>query len=112
MMNDEQHKEFMFKNAVMGLLSENHPNELGDLTRETDEKCKKVCHEIYLKDYALNEMTDWYAEDVGGRFVLFATNMSCEWIDEDGEFRAFDRKSEALEYLFQFLEKYNDTITN
>jgi len=107
MMDDDQHKEFMFKYAVMGLLSDNHPSELERLTRTSDKKCKQVCHEIYLKDYALNEMDDWYVEHVGDYCVLFAKRVSCEWIDEDGEYRAFDRESEALEYLFKYLEKYN-----
>ena len=107
MMDDDEHKRFMFKYAVMGLLSDNHPSELERLTRVDDTTCKKACHEIYLKDYALNLMDDWYVEHVGDYCVLFAKRVSCEWIDEDGEYRAFDRESEALEYLFKCLEKYN-----
>lgn len=107
-MDDEQHKEFMFKYAVMGLLQDNHPAELARLTRESDERCKKMCHEIYLNDCGLNEVKDWYVEHVDdGQWVLFAKTVSCEWIDEDGEYRVFERKSEAKEYLFKFLEKYN-----
>jgi hypothetical protein len=107
-LDDDQHKEFMFKYAVMGLLQDNHPAELARLTRESDERCKKMCHEIYLKDWALNEMKDWYVEHVDDdQYVLFAKTVSCEWIDSDGEYRCFDRESEALEYLFKYLEKYN-----
>jgi hypothetical protein len=107
-LDDDQHKEFMFKYAVMGLLSDNHPAELARLTRDSDERCKKICHEIYLKDWALNEMKDWYVEHIDDdQYVLFAKTVSCEWIDEDGEYRVFERESEALEYLFKYLEKYN-----
>jgi hypothetical protein len=106
-MNDDEHKEFMFKYAVMGLLSDNHPAELERLTRVDDKKCKQAVHEIYLKDFGLNTVDDWYVEHVGDYCVLFAKTVSCEWIDEDGEYRAFDRESEALEYLFKYLEKYN-----
>ena len=107
-LDDDQHKRFMFKYAVMGLLSDNHPAELARLTRESDERCKKICHEIYLKDWALNEMKDWYVEHVDDdQYVLFAKTVSCEWIDEDGEYRCFDTEAEALEYLTKYLEKYN-----
>ena len=107
-MDDDQHKEFMFKYAVMGLLQDNHPAELARLTRESDERCKKMCHEIYLNDCGLNQVKDWYVEHIDDdQWVLFAKTMSCEWIDEDGEYRVFERKSEAKEYLFKYLEKYN-----
>jgi hypothetical protein len=108
MMDDDQHKEFMFKYAVMGLLQDNHPAELERLTRESDERCKKMCHEIYLNDCGLNQVKDWYVEHIDDdQWVLFAKTMSCEWIDSDGEYRVFERKSEAKEYLFKYLEKYN-----
>jgi len=106
-MDDDQHKEFMFKYAVMGLLQDNHPAELERLTRVDDKKCKQVVHEIYLNDCGLNTVDDWYVEHIGDQCVLFAKRMAGEWIDSDGEYRCFDRESEALEYLFKYLEKYN-----
>jgi hypothetical protein len=107
-MDDDQHKEFMFKYAVMGLLQDNHPAELARLTRVDDTKCKKMVHEIYLNDFALNEVSDWYAEHIDdNQWVLFAKTASGEWIDENGEYRCFDTEAEALEYLNEYLNKYN-----
>ena len=91
----EQHDKLKDKIAV--LLEENHPAELERLTGEDDTTCKKIVHELYMEGF--NDRNCWEPERVGDIWVIFGKNFSGEWIDEEGEYRGFDTKREAMQYI-------------
>ena len=92
---EEQHDKL--KDKIAELLEENHPAELERLTGEDDTTCKKIVHELYMEGF--NDRNCWEPERVGDIWVIFGKNFSGEWIDEDGEYRGFDTKREAMEYI-------------
>ena len=98
---DEQaHKEEemgRLKEKIIELLEENHPAELERLTGYDDTTCKKIVHEIYMDGF--NDRNCWEPERVGDIWVIFGKNFSGEWIDEEGEYRGFDTKREAMQYI-------------
>ena len=91
----EQHDKLKDKIAV--LLEENHPAELERLTGEDDTTCKKIVHELYMEGF--NDRNCWAPERVDDIWVIFGKNFSGEWIDEEGEYRGFDTKREAMQYI-------------
>ena len=91
----EQHDKLKDKIAV--LLEENHPAELERLTGYDDTTCKKIVHELYMEGF--NDRNCWEPERVGDIWVIFGKNFSGEWIDEDGEYRGFDTRREAMQYI-------------
>ena len=91
----EQHDKL--KDKIAELLEENHPAELERLTGEDDVVCKKIVHELYMEGF--NDRNCWEPERVGDIWVIFGKNFSGEWIDEDGEYRGFDTKREAMQYI-------------
>ena len=91
----EQHDKL--KDKIAELLEENHPAELERLTGEDDTTCKKIVHELYMEGF--NDRNCWEPERVGDIWVIFGKNFSGEWIDEEGEYRGFDTKREAMQYI-------------
>ena len=91
----EQHDKL--KDKIAMLLEDNHPAELERLTGVDDTTCKKIVHELYMEGF--NDPTCWEPERVGDIWVIFGKNFSGEWIDEEGEYRGFDTKREAMQYI-------------
>ena len=91
----EQHDKL--KDKIAELLEENHPAELERLTGEDDVVCKKIVHELYMEGF--NDRNCWEPERVGDIWVIFGKNFSGEWIDGEGEYRGFDTKREAMQYI-------------
>ena len=90
----EQHDKL--KDKIAMLLEENHPAELERLTGEDDTTCKKIVHELYMEGF--NDPNCWHVERSGDIWVIYG-NTTDEWIDEDGEYRGFDTKREAQQYI-------------
>jgi hypothetical protein len=86
-----------FKDKIAELLRENHPAELERLTGVDDTTCKKVVHQLYMEGF--NDQNCWEPERVGDIWVIFGKNFSGEWIDEEGEYRGFDTRREAEQYI-------------
>ena len=86
-----------FKDRIALLLEENHTAELERLTGVDDTTCKKVVHQLYMEGF--NDQNCWEPERVGDIWVIFGKNFSGEWIDEEGEYRGFDTRREANEYI-------------
>jgi hypothetical protein len=86
-----------FKDKIALLLEENHPAELERLTGVDDTTCKKVVHQLYMEGF--NDQNCWEPERVGDIWVIFGKNFSGEWIDEEGEYRGFDTRREANDYI-------------
>ena len=86
-----------FKDKIALLLEENHPAELERLTGVDDTTCKKVVHQLYMEGF--NDQNCWEPERVGDIWVIFGKTFAGEWIDEEGEYRGFDTKREAMEYI-------------
>jgi hypothetical protein len=85
------------KDKIAVLLEEYHPAELERLTGYDDTTCKKIVHELYMEGF--NDRNCWEPERVEDIWVIFGKNFSGEWIDEEGEYRAFDTKQEAIDYI-------------
>ena len=95
---EEREKEMgRLKDRIIDLLEENHPAELERLTGYDDTTCKKIVHEIYMEGF--NDRNCWEPERVGDIWVIFGKTFAGEWIDEDGEYRGFDTKREAQQYI-------------
>lgn len=92
---EEQHNKF--KDKIAMLLEDNHPAELERLTGVDDTICKKIVHELYMDGF--NDRNCWEPERVGDIWVIFGKHFSGEWIDEEGEYRGFDTRREANEYI-------------
>jgi hypothetical protein len=85
------------KDKIAELLEENHPAELERLTGVDDTTCKKIVNQLYMEGF--NNRNCWEPERVGDIWVIFGKNFSGEWIDERGEYLAFDTKREAMDYI-------------
>ena len=85
------------KDRIAELLEENHPAELERLTGIDDVICKKVVNRLYMEGF--NDRNCWEPERVGDIWVIFGKNFSGEWIDEEGEYRGFDTRREANDYI-------------
>jgi hypothetical protein len=85
------------KPEISKLLEDNHPAELERLTGIDDVICKKVVNRLYMEGF--NDRKCWEPERVGDIWVIFGKNFSGEWIDEEGEYRGFDTKREANDYI-------------
>jgi hypothetical protein len=86
-----------FKDKIALLLEENHPSELERLTGVDDTTCKKVVHQLYMENF--NDRNCWEPERVGDIWVIFGKTFAGEWIDEEGEYRGFDTRREAMQYI-------------
>ena len=86
-----------FKDKIALLLEENHPAELERLTGVDDTTCKKVVHQLYMEGF--NDQNCWEPERVGDIWVIFGKTFAGEWIDENGDYRGFDTKEEAEQYI-------------
>jgi hypothetical protein len=84
------------KEKIIELLEENHPAELERLTGYDDTTCKKIVHELYMENF--NDSNCWHVERSGDIWVIYGDTTD-EWIDEDGEYRGFDTKREAMDYI-------------
>jgi hypothetical protein len=85
------------KDTIAELLEENHPAELERLTGVDDVICKKIVHQLYMEGF--NDRNCWEPERVGDIWVIFGKNFSGEWINEDGDYMAFDTRREANDYI-------------
>jgi hypothetical protein len=95
---EEKDKEMgRLKEHIIELLEENHPAELERLTGYDDTTCKKIVHELYMEGF--NDRNCWEPERVDDIWVIFGKNFSGEWINEDGDYMAFDTKREANDYI-------------
>jgi hypothetical protein len=95
---EEREKEMgRLKDKIIDLLEENHPSELERLTGYDDTTCKKIVHEIYMDGF--NDRNCWEPERVGDIWVIFGKTFAGEWIDENGDYRGFDTKREANDYI-------------
>ena len=85
---------------IAELLKENHPAELERLTGLDDVICKKAVHRLYKERF--NDPNCWHVEYVGylgdDLWAIYG-NTTDEGIDEDGNYRGFDTKEEAMEYI-------------
>jgi hypothetical protein len=90
----EQHDKL--KEQIIELLNENHPAELERLTGVDDTTCKKIVHELYMEGF--NDSNCWHVERSGDIWVIYG-NTTDEWIDENGDYRGFDTKREAEDYI-------------
>ena len=81
---------------IAKLLEENHPAELERLTGLDDVICKKAVHRLYMENF--NDPDCWHVERSGDIWVIYGDTTD-EWIDEDGEYRGFDTKREAMDYI-------------
>ena len=93
--DDEQLERL--KDKIAELLEEHNPAELERLTGFDDTLCKKLVHELYMEGF--NDRNCWEPERVGDIWVIFGKNFSGEWIDENGEYLAFDTRREAMDYI-------------
>jgi hypothetical protein len=94
---EEREKEMgRLKEKIIELLEENHPAELERLTGYDDTTCKKIVHQLYMEGF--NDRNCWEPERVGDIWVIYG-NTTDEWIDKDGEYRGFDTKKEAMQYI-------------
>ena len=94
---EEREKEMgRLKEKIIELLEENHPAELERLTGYDDTTCKKIVHELYMENF--NDPNCWHVERSGDIWVIYGDTTD-EWIDEDGEYRGFDTKREAMDYI-------------
>ena len=94
---EEREKEMgRLKEKIIDLLEENHPSELERLTGYDDTTCKKIVHQLYMENF--NDPDCWHVEMSGDIWVIYG-NTTDEWIDEDGEYRGFDTKREAQQYI-------------
>jgi hypothetical protein len=99
MLDEQAQKEEerdVLKARIIDLLEENHPAELERLTGHDDTTCKKIVHELYMENF--NDPNCWHVEMSGDIWVIYG-NTTDEWIDEDGEYRGFDTKREAMQYI-------------
>ena len=85
-----------FKDKIALLLEENHPAELERLTGVDDTTCKKVVHQLYMEGF--NDPDCWQVERSGDIWVIYGKSTD-EWIDENGEYRGFDTRREAEQYI-------------
>ena len=85
---------------IAELLKENPPAELERLTGLDDVICKKAVHRLYKERF--NDPNCWHVEYVGylgdDLWAIYG-NTTDEWIDEDGNYRGFGTKEEAMEYI-------------
>ena len=58
--------------------------------------CKKAVHRLYMDNF--NDPNCWHVERSGDIWVIYG-NTTDEWIDEDGEYRGFDTRREAMQYI-------------
>jgi hypothetical protein len=93
----EEEEMDKLKEKIAELLEEHHPAELERLTGYDDTTCKKIVHELYMEGF--NDQNCWEPERVGDIWVIFGKNFSGEWIDEEGEYRGFDTRREAEQYI-------------
>jgi len=97
------------KQQIQQLLEEWHPNEIGGLVGLSDSEAKKIVREIYF-DWGYTSREDWVARHIGdGEYVLYL-DQGDEWIDEDGNFRCFGSKEQALEHLHESLKRWHLAI--
>ncbi len=94
---EEREKEMgRLKDEIIELLNENHPAELERLTGYDDVICKKIVHELYMERF--NDPNCWHVERSGDIWVIYGDTTD-EWIDENGDYRGFDTKREAEDYI-------------
>jgi len=93
----EEEQRDKLKEQIAELLEEHHPAELERLTGVDDTTCKKIVNELYMEGF--NDRNCWEPERVGDIWVIFGKNFSGEWINEDGDYMAFDTKREADDYI-------------
>lgn len=84
------------KEQIIDLLEDNHPNELARLTGEDEDTCLKIVHQLYMEGF--NDPDCWHVERSGDIWVVYG-NSTGEWIDENGNYRGFDTRREAMEYI-------------
>jgi hypothetical protein len=96
------------KAKIIELLVENNPAELERLTGADDTTCKKIVHELYMERF--NDPNCWQVEYVGylgdDLWAIYGKTTD-EWIDENGDYRGFDTKEEAEQYI---KETFNESI--
>jgi len=97
------------KQRIEELLTEYHPAEIGRLVGIDDKKAKKIIREIYF-DWGYTSPEDWTTECIDDQYVLFTVN-GTEWIDEDGEYRCFNTKKEAISYLKDSLKRWHKQVS-
>jgi len=98
------------KERIEELLKEWHPAEIGLMVGLSDSESNKIVREIYF-GWGYTSPDDWTAQHIGdGQYVLLL-NQGDEWIDDDGEFRCFDSKEEAMEHLYASLRRWHEQIS-
>ena len=101
----------MYIKKARELLQEYHPNEIGRLLGLTESEGKKIVREIYF-EWGFNNPQDWQAtriEEEEKYFVIFNTQGD-EWIDENGDFRCFSTKKDAIKHLHESLDRHLQKI--
>ena len=85
------------KEQIIDLLEDNHPNELARLTGEDEDTCLKIVHQLYMEGF--NDRNCWEPERSGDIWAIYGKTFAGEWIDENGDYRGFDTKREANDYI-------------
>jgi hypothetical protein len=97
------------KEQIRELLKEWHPAEIGRLVGISSNEAKKIVREIYF-EWGYTDPEDWEVQEVGDcQFVLFL-KQGDEWIDENGDYRFFDTKEQALNHLHFSLRLWHDQV--
>ena len=97
------------KERIRELLEEWHPAEIGHLVGLPDNEAKKLVREIYL-EWGYTSPDDWEAQRIGDGEYILLLKQGDEWIDEEGDFRCFDSKEEALDHLRASLKLWHDQV--
>ena len=87
------------KQKIIKLLEDHSSHEIPSLTGLGYREANKLVHEIYTKDWGLNDPKYWQAEMSGDVWAIYGKDTSGEWIDECGEYLCFDTEAEANEYI-------------
>ena len=88
------------KDTVKKLLEDNSSHDIPHLTGLGYNEANKLVHEIYLKDWGLNDPKYWQTEQVDDDgWAIYGKDFAGEWIDENGEYLCFDTEAEASQYI-------------
>jgi len=87
------------KQKIIELLDDYSSYEIPRLVGMDREAANKLVHEIYFKDWGLNNPKYWQAEMSGDVWAIHGKDFAGEWIDESGEYLCFDTKAEANQYI-------------
>jgi hypothetical protein len=92
------------KQKIIELLDDYSSYEIPRLVGMNREAANKLVHEIYTKDWGLNDPKFWEAEMSGDVWAIYGKDFAGEWIDECGEYLCFDTEAEANQYIKETMQ--------